>query len=51
VPCSCRYLNFHLAIPGIHIIHARATEYLQLRDPDLTPTQRAVREAVSKICT
>jgi alkylation response protein AidB-like acyl-CoA dehydrogenase len=51
VPCSYRYLNFHLAIPGIRTIHAHAIEYLQLRDPDFTPTQRTVREAVSKICT
>lgn len=51
MPCPYRYLSFPPAILGIRIIHARATEYLQLRDPDLTPTQRTVREAVSKICT
>lgn len=30
-------------------VHARATEYLQNHDPDLTDTQRTVREAISKI--
>ncbi|KAJ6161141.1 hypothetical protein N7470_004537 [Penicillium chermesinum] len=31
-------------------IHARATEYLQNYDTDLTDSQRTVREAISKIC-
>ncbi|KIW14930.1 hypothetical protein PV08_07717 [Exophiala spinifera] len=30
--------------------HARGTEYLQLHDPDLTESQRTVREAISKVC-
>jgi alkylation response protein AidB-like acyl-CoA dehydrogenase len=32
-------------------ISARATEYLQLQDPDLTESQRTVREAISKVCS
>ncbi|TPX11933.1 uncharacterized protein E0L32_007431 [Thyridium curvatum] len=31
--------------------HSRATEYLQMHDPDLTDSQRTVREAVAKICS
>ncbi|KAJ9644880.1 uncharacterized protein PV06_04466 [Exophiala oligosperma] len=31
--------------------HARGTEYLQLHDPDLTESQRTVREAISKVCS
>jgi alkylation response protein AidB-like acyl-CoA dehydrogenase len=31
-------------------IYARGTEYLQLHDPDLTDSQRTVREAISKVC-
>ncbi|KAK5454301.1 hypothetical protein LTS15_006301 [Exophiala xenobiotica] len=31
-------------------IYARGTEYLQLHDPDLTNSQRTVREAISKVC-
>ncbi|KAK5192311.1 hypothetical protein LTR99_010560 [Exophiala xenobiotica] len=31
-------------------IYARGTEYLQLHDPDLTESQRTVREAISKVC-
>lgn len=34
----------------IRPIHARATEYLQSQDPDLTESQRTVREAIAKIC-
>ncbi|OAL26287.1 hypothetical protein AYO20_10164 [Fonsecaea nubica] len=30
---------------------ARGTEYLQLHDPDLTDSQRTVREAISKVCS
>ncbi|KAI1609397.1 acyl-CoA dehydrogenase/oxidase [Exophiala viscosa] len=30
--------------------HARATEYLQCHDPDLTESQRTVRESIAKIC-
>lgn len=29
---------------------ARGTEYLQLHDPDLTESQRTVREAIGKVC-
>lgn len=32
-------------------IHARATEYLQNNDTDLTDSQRTVRDAISKICS
>lgn len=32
-------------------IHARAAEYLQSGDPDLTESQRTVRDAISKICS
>ncbi len=31
-------------------VYARATEYLQLHDPDLTDSQRTVREAISRVC-
>ena len=31
--------------------HSRATEYLQLQDPDLSESQRTVREAVGKVCS
>lgn len=30
-------------------LHARATEYLQSADPDLTDSQRTVREAIAKV--
>jgi len=32
-------------------LHARATEFLQNQDPDLSDSQRTVREAVGKICS
>lgn len=32
-------------------LSSRATEYLQLQDPDLTDSQRTVREAITKICS
>ncbi|KAL2352239.1 acyl-CoA dehydrogenase [Cryomyces antarcticus] len=32
------------------LLHARATEYLQTQDSDLTDSQRTVREAIAKIC-
>ncbi|CAI7626417.1 unnamed protein product [Penicillium palitans] len=31
-------------------LHARATEFLQSQDPDLSESQRTVRESISKIC-
>ncbi|KAG4441713.1 hypothetical protein IFR05_002792 [Cadophora sp. M221] len=31
--------------------HGRATEYLQAGDPDLTESQKTVREAIAKICS
>lgn len=31
--------------------YARATEYLQNQDPDLTESQRSVRDAIAKICS
>ena len=36
---------------GTRFLHARATEYLQSSDPDLTDSQRTVREAIAKICS
>jgi alkylation response protein AidB-like acyl-CoA dehydrogenase len=38
----------HLNFP--RLLHARAKEYLQAHDPDLTDSQRTVREAIAKIC-
>jgi len=32
-------------------VHARATEYLQTHDPDLSDSQRTVREAMAKVCS
>jgi alkylation response protein AidB-like acyl-CoA dehydrogenase len=32
------------------LLHARATEYLQCNDPDLTESQRLVRTSIAKIC-
>ena len=32
-------------------VHAKATEFLQNNDPDLTDSQRTVREAVAKVCS
>jgi alkylation response protein AidB-like acyl-CoA dehydrogenase len=32
-------------------IHARGIEYLQNHDPDLTESQRTVREAIGKVCS
>lgn len=34
----------------VRLAHSRATEFLQTSDPDLTDSQRTVREAISKIC-
>ncbi|KAJ5784265.1 uncharacterized protein N7503_009477 [Penicillium pulvis] len=31
--------------------HARATEFLQSQDPDLSDSQRTVRESIAKICS
>ncbi|OQD81688.1 hypothetical protein PENANT_c026G00907 [Penicillium antarcticum] len=31
--------------------HARATEYLQSQDPDLSESQQTVREAIARICS
>ncbi|CRG88854.1 acyl-CoA dehydrogenase [Talaromyces islandicus] len=36
---------------GIRHVHARAREYLRNNDIDLTNSQRAVRDAISKICS
>ncbi|KIW88853.1 uncharacterized protein Z519_10337 [Cladophialophora bantiana CBS 173.52] len=38
------------AFSTTHRAAARGTEYLQLHDPDLTDSQRTVREAISKVC-
>lgn len=32
-------------------LYFRGTEYLQLDDPDLTESQKTVREAIAKICS
>ncbi|KAJ5618365.1 hypothetical protein N7528_007008 [Penicillium herquei] len=32
-------------------LHARATEFLQSQDPDLSESQRMVRESIAKICS
>ena len=32
-------------------VHARATEFLQSHDPDLTESQKEVREAIAKVCS
>ncbi|KAK2599110.1 hypothetical protein QQS21_005451 [Conoideocrella luteorostrata] len=46
-----RTITSQLATQGRHkISSARATEYLQCHDPDLTESQRTVREAIGKIC-
>lgn len=47
--------HFQQRLSGNHprfprLLHARAKEYLQAHDPDLTDSQRTVREAIAKIC-
>lgn len=32
-------------------LHARATEFLQSQDPDLSDSQRTIREAIARICS
>ncbi|KIV82683.1 hypothetical protein PV11_04777 [Exophiala sideris] len=41
---------FSLPCSSTSSSQARGTEYLQLHDPDLTESQREVREAISKVC-
>ena len=41
---------FQPRYPRRHV-HARATEFLQNHDPDLTESQREVREAIAKVCS
>ncbi|KAK4936623.1 hypothetical protein LTR10_022546 [Elasticomyces elasticus] len=41
---------FSLPFSSTSSSQARGTEYLQLHDPDLTESQREVREAISKVC-
>ena len=36
---------------AVRHLHARATEFLQDFDPDVTTSQKTVREAISKICS
>ncbi|RFU25900.1 hypothetical protein B7463_g10447, partial [Scytalidium lignicola] len=36
---------------GRRTLYARATEYLQNQDPDLTDSQRTIREAIAKVCS
>jgi alkylation response protein AidB-like acyl-CoA dehydrogenase len=43
--------QIHRGRIGARFSHARATEYLQSSDPDLTDSQRTVREAIAKICS
>jgi alkylation response protein AidB-like acyl-CoA dehydrogenase len=38
-------------IPARRQIHARAKEYLQCHDPDLTDSQLEVRSAIAKLCS
>ncbi|OBT51107.1 hypothetical protein VE04_08667 [Pseudogymnoascus sp. 24MN13] len=38
-------------VSNSRFLHGRATEFLQCHDPDLTDSQRTVREAISKVCT
>ncbi|KAL3486893.1 acyl-CoA dehydrogenase/oxidase [Aspergillus germanicus] len=51
-PPTCRWQATHLlsSTSSLRQTHSRATEYLQNNDPDLTDSQRTVREAISKIC-
>lgn len=46
----CAY-TFRRQGQPIRSVHGQATEYLQCHDPDLTESQKTVREAVSKVCT
>ncbi|KAJ5080820.1 hypothetical protein N7456_013530 [Penicillium angulare] len=39
-----------LGYASVRSVHARATEYLQNHDADLTESQQTVREAIGKIC-
>lgn len=39
------------AFPRLRPLHARATEFLQNHDPDLSESQRTVRESIAKICS
>ena len=39
-----------LSFSTTRCVYARGTEYLQLHDPDLTDSQRTVREAISRVC-
>jgi len=47
---SSRFKSPRLASSSIRLLHARAREYLP-ELPDLTESQRSVREAITKICT
>ncbi|KAI1608979.1 isovaleryl-CoA dehydrogenase [Exophiala viscosa] len=42
---------FSIPFSSTQYRQARGTEYLQLHDPDLTDSQREVREAISKVCS
>ncbi|KAJ5112762.1 hypothetical protein N7532_000807 [Penicillium argentinense] len=49
---TSRLNGFHPAFPPLkRELHARATEFLQNYDPDLSDSQRTVREAIAKICS
>ncbi|EEU33621.1 uncharacterized protein NECHADRAFT_56371 [Fusarium vanettenii 77-13-4] len=47
--CNTR-LSRWSPVPGARSIHARATEFLPSSLPEWTDSQRAVREAIAKIC-
>lgn len=48
-PYSERFICLNRGLRYAHT-HARAVEYLQNHDTDLTDSQRTVREAITKIC-
>lgn len=49
-PRSFKFRSPRLLGVQVRLVHSRATEFLQTSDPDLTDSQRTVREAISKIC-
>lgn len=52
VPISSQWpIHSVLSLPSRRRNHARATEFLQSHDPDLTESQRTVREAIAKVCS
>ncbi|KAJ6011719.1 hypothetical protein N7522_002074 [Penicillium canescens] len=46
------FLRASRSLPSFQsCFHTRATEYLQTHDPDLSESQRTVREAIARICS